>query len=148
MWRLFCFDAHAAPAAALPFSWLILVLPASSAAFVPLGHGFLPRQTSQHHQEWVLSLVHAALTEANVKPRDLDAVAYTKGPGMGGPLQTCAVVARTLSQVWNVPIVAVDHCIGREWTQRNDSHSKAQTHQAMLDARTCSFVRSLARPHL
>lgn len=80
------------------------------------GHGFLPRQTSQHHQEWVLSLVHAALTEANVKPRDLDAVAYTKGPGMGGPLQTCAVVARTLSQVWNIPIVAVNHCIGRQST--------------------------------
>lgn len=64
----------------------------------------------------MLSLVHAALTEANVKPRDLDAVAYTKGPGMGGPLQTCAVVARTLSQVWNIPIVAVNHCIGRQST--------------------------------
>jgi len=62
----------------------------------------------------LLSLVHAALTEAQCTPKDLAAVAYTKGPGMGGPLQTCAVVARTLAQVWNVPIIAVNHCIGRQ----------------------------------
>lgn len=61
-----------------------------------------------------MSLVHAALTEAQCTPKDLAAVAYTKGPGMGGPLQTCAVVARTLAQVWNVPIIAVNHCIGRQ----------------------------------
>lgn len=99
-----------------PYCALIVMHPFALFRFPPAGHGFLPRQTSQHHQEWVLSLVHAALTEANVKPRDLDAVAYTKGPGMGGPLQTCAVVARTLSQVWNIPIVAVNHCIGRQST--------------------------------
>jgi N6-L-threonylcarbamoyladenine synthase len=31
---------------------------------------------------------------------------------MGGPLVTCAVVARILSQLWRVPIVAVNHCVG------------------------------------
>lgn len=31
---------------------------------------------------------------------------------MGGPLVTCAVVARMLSQLWRVPIAAVNHCIG------------------------------------
>ena len=31
---------------------------------------------------------------------------------MGGPLVTCAVVARMLSQLWQVPIVAVNHCVG------------------------------------
>ena len=77
----------------------------------PPGSGFLPRQTSQHHQAWVLALVHAALTEARVAPKDLSAIAYTKGPGMGGPLQTCAVVCRTLAQLWRLPIIAVNHCI-------------------------------------
>jgi len=78
----------------------------------PPGSGFLPRQTSQHHQSWILALVHAALAEANIKPKDLSAIAYTKGPGMGAPLQTCAIVGRTLSQIWKIPIVAVNHCIG------------------------------------
>lgn len=35
-----------------------------------------------------------------------------QGPGMGGPLVSCAVVARMLSQLWKVPIVAVNHCVG------------------------------------
>lgn len=31
---------------------------------------------------------------------------------MGGPLATCAVVARMLSQLWRVPLVGVNHCVG------------------------------------
>ena len=35
-----------------------------------------------------------------------------QGPGMGGPLVSCAVVARMLAQLWKVPIVGVNHCVG------------------------------------
>lgn len=35
-----------------------------------------------------------------------------QGPGMGGPLVSCAVVARMLAQIWKIPIVGVNHCIG------------------------------------
>eukprot|EP00897_Mesotaenium_endlicherianum_P004727 jgi/Mesen1/4282/ME000022S03575 len=89
----------------------------------PPGHGFLPRETAQHHQQHILSLVTAALKEANITPNDLDCLCYTRGPGMGGPLQTCAVVVRVLSQacdprapgedivLWKKPIVAVNHCV-------------------------------------
>lgn len=31
---------------------------------------------------------------------------------MGGPLVSCAVVARMLAQMWKVPILAVNHCVG------------------------------------
>ena len=93
--------------------------------FVP-GSGFLPRQTSQHHQSWILSLIHAALAEAGVTPKEISAIAYTKGPGMGAPLQTCAIVTRTLSQVWKIPIIAVNHCIGRqENTSTKQFHTRA-----------------------
>jgi hypothetical protein len=34
---------------------------------------------------------------------------------MGGPLVTCAVVARTLAQLWRVPLVGVNHCVGVCW---------------------------------
>ena len=33
------------------------------------------------------------------------------GPGMGAPLVTVAVVARTIAQLWNKPIIGVNHCI-------------------------------------
>ena len=35
-----------------------------------------------------------------------------QGPGMGGPLVSCAIVARMLAQLWKVPIVGVNHCVG------------------------------------
>ena len=36
------------------------------------------------------------------------------GPGMGAPLQSVALVARTLSLLYNKPLVGVNHCIGRK----------------------------------
>ena len=78
----------------------------------PPGTGFLPRETGEHHRSHILRLTQQALAEAKVSPKDIDCLAYTKGPGMGGPLQNVAVVVRTLSQIWKKPIVAVNHCIG------------------------------------
>jgi len=43
---------------------------------------------------------------------DLDCICYTKGPGMGAPLQSVALVARTLSLLHDKPLVAVNHCVG------------------------------------
>lgn len=37
------------------------------------------------------------------------------GPGMGAPLQSVAVVARTLALMWDKPIIGVNHCVGREF---------------------------------
>lgn len=78
----------------------------------PPGTGFQPRETARHHQDNVLDLVEEAMSEAGVKPHQLSCIAFTKGPGMGAPLRSVAVVARMLSQLWNVPLVGVNHCIG------------------------------------
>lgn len=63
------------------------------------GTGFLPKETAEHHRKHVVELVRQAIKEAGIDPSELDCVCYTKGPGMGGPLRVCAVVARMLSQV-------------------------------------------------
>ncbi|XP_024381915.1 uncharacterized protein [Physcomitrium patens] len=78
----------------------------------PPGHGFLPRHTAEHHHAHVLGLVHAALKEAKLTPASIDCLTYTKGPGMGAPLQVSAIVVRILSQLWRKPIVGVNHCVG------------------------------------
>lgn len=78
----------------------------------PPGHGFLPRETAIHHREKIIHLIKQALGEAHVKPEQVDCIAYTKGPGMGGPLAVCATVARMLSLLWKVPIIGVNHCVG------------------------------------
>lgn len=49
---------------------------------------------------------------SQLKPIDIDVICFTKGPGMAPPLLTVAIVARTIAQLWNKPILGVNHCIG------------------------------------
>ncbi|KAF5749406.1 hypothetical protein HS088_TW04G01375 [Tripterygium wilfordii] len=77
----------------------------------PPGHGFLPRETAQHHLQHVIPLIKSALEAAQITPDEVDCLCYTKGPGMGAPLQVSAIVVRILSQLWKKPIVAVNHCV-------------------------------------
>lgn len=78
----------------------------------PPGLGFLPRDTAIHHQSWILQITKQSLKEAGVASRDIDVVCFTKGPGMGAPLVSVAVVARTIALLWDKPLVGVNHCIG------------------------------------
>ncbi len=77
----------------------------------PPGEGFTPRETALHHRKVVLQVLREALDEAKITPQEIDAIAFTKGPGMGAPLVSLAVVARTIAQLWNKPIIGVNHCI-------------------------------------
>ncbi|KAI9487732.1 MAG: Gcp-like domain-containing protein [Benjaminiella poitrasii] len=78
----------------------------------PPGQGFLPRDTAQHHRDCILNVTKEALKQAKITPKDIDVICYTKGPGMGGPLVSVALAARTLSLLWNKPLVGVNHCVG------------------------------------
>lgn len=77
----------------------------------PTGHGFLPKETATHHQKHVVPLIALAMSEASIKPSDLLCIGYTMGPGMGAPLRSVAVAARTISLLWDVPLVPVNHCV-------------------------------------
>jgi len=78
----------------------------------PPGEGFQPRDTALHHRNWSLKIITECLETAGVSISDLDCICYTKGPGMGAPLQSVALVARTLSLLFDKPLVDVNHCIG------------------------------------
>ncbi|XP_011859778.1 PREDICTED: probable tRNA N6-adenosine threonylcarbamoyltransferase isoform X1 [Vollenhovia emeryi] len=78
----------------------------------PPGEGFLPRETAQHHRRHILNVLQKALEDAKLTLKDVDIICYTKGPGMGAPLTVAALVARTVAQLYNKPMVAVNHCIG------------------------------------
>jgi len=45
-----------------------------------------------------------------------------QGPGMGAPLQSVALVARTLAVLFNKPLVGVNHCVGRKNVQFPKPH--------------------------
>lgn len=80
----------------------------------PQGEGFLPKETAQHHRDLIVKLTKQAFEQAKITPDQLSCVAYTMGPGMGAPLASVAVFARTVSLLWKKPLVPVNHCVARK----------------------------------
>ncbi|SCV70941.1 BQ2448_3703 [Microbotryum intermedium] len=89
----------------------------------PPGEGFLPSDTARHHKRWIVQVIDHALKAANRTMDQVDVICFTKGPGMGAPLQTVALVARTLALMYNKPLVGVNHCVGHIETGRLITHS-------------------------
>lgn len=75
------------------------------------GTGFVPSETAMHHIQNAVPLLKDLIEKTNIKLDDIDLIAFTKGPGMAGPLQVGALIARTLSVYLNKPIVPVNHCV-------------------------------------
>ena len=74
--------------------------------------GVVPELASRDHIRKTVPLIQAALKEANLKPNDIDGLAYTAGPGLIGALMVGASIGRSLAYAWNVPAVAVHHMEG------------------------------------
>lgn len=79
----------------------------------PAGTGFLPSDTARHHKEWLIRVTKEAVKRAKINSiRECSCICYTKGPGMGAPLQSVSLVARTLALLFELPLVGVNHCVG------------------------------------
>ena len=58
-----------------------------------------------------MKVINRALSEASLSIQDINLIAFSKSPGLGPILKIGAQVSRLLSQLLNIPIVAVNHCI-------------------------------------
>ena len=74
--------------------------------------GVIPEFAARKHLENLLPLVNAALSECSITGKDLDLIAVTRGPGLMGSLIVGVMTARALSQVWDVPLIGVNHLEG------------------------------------
>ncbi len=71
--------------------------------------GVVPELASRDHVRRTLPLVRRVLHAAACAPEQIDAVAYTAGPGLLGALLVGACVARSLAFAWGVPAIGVHH---------------------------------------
>lgn len=71
--------------------------------------GVVPELASRAHQENIVPVVAMALQEADVKLSDIDAIAFTQGPGLLGSLTIGTSFAKALSLATNIPLVPVHH---------------------------------------
>jgi len=74
--------------------------------------GVVPELASRDHLRRLLPLVRAALEDAVSGRDDIDAVAYTAGPGLIGALLVGAAFAASLSLAWDRPAIGIHHLEG------------------------------------
>ncbi len=71
--------------------------------------GVVPELASRAHQQKIVPTVSEALRQAGVKVSDLDAVAFTRGPGLLGSLLVGTSFAKSLAIAARIPTIDVNH---------------------------------------
>ena len=74
--------------------------------------GVVPELASRAHQQNIVPVVSQALDQAGVRPDQIDAIAYTRGPGLLGSLLVGVSFAKGLSLATGKPLVDVNHLQG------------------------------------
>ena len=74
--------------------------------------GVVPELASRDHIRRVLPLIRQTFSAAGLQLRDLDAIAYTQGPGLAGALLVGASIASALGFALEIPVLGVHHLEG------------------------------------
>jgi N6-L-threonylcarbamoyladenine synthase len=74
--------------------------------------GVVPELAARDHLERLPGLLELALQRAGAKPRDIDLIAATRGPGLAGCLLVGTGMAEGLATAWDVPLTGVNHLWG------------------------------------
>ena len=71
--------------------------------------GVVPELASRAHQQNIVPVVDQALTDAGVKPEELSAIAFTRGPGLMGALLVGTSFAKSMALALGIPLIEVNH---------------------------------------
>ncbi|MGJ8525641.1 tRNA N6-adenosine threonylcarbamoyltransferase [Halomonadaceae bacterium LMG 33818] len=74
--------------------------------------GVVPELASRDHVRRLLPLIRKVMAQAELQLEDIDAIAYTAGPGLVGALMVGACTAHGLAHSLNVPVLGVHHMEG------------------------------------
>ena len=74
--------------------------------------GVVPELASRAHQINIIPVVEMALKKARIKKNQLNAIAYTRGPGLLGSLLVGSSFSKSLSMGLKIPLIEVNHMHG------------------------------------
>ena len=74
--------------------------------------GVMPEIASRLHLENIGAVLDEALKKSDTKLEDVSAIAFTRGPGLIGALHVGLQAAKTLSLIYNIPLIPVHHLAG------------------------------------
>jgi len=110
-----------------------------SDAYQPESGGIHPREAAEHMGEAIPQVVRTAIEHAEQRAREagddentdeppIDAVAFSRGPGLGPCLRIVGTAARAVAQRFDVPLVGVNHMV---------AHLEVGRHQSGFDSPVC-----------
>lgn len=71
--------------------------------------GVVPELASRAHQKSIIPVVDEALQKANILKKDLNAIAFTRGPGLLGALLVGTSFAKSMALALELPLIEVNH---------------------------------------
>ena len=71
--------------------------------------GVVPELASRAHQHNIVPVVDKALKDAGIDKRQLDAIAFTRGPGLLGSLLVGVSFAKSFAQALDIPLIEINH---------------------------------------
>lgn len=74
--------------------------------------GVVPELASRAHQQNIVPVVDAAIKNAGIEKSQIDAVAFTRGPGLLGSLLVGVSFAKSFAQALDIPLIEVNHLQG------------------------------------
>lgn len=89
--------------------------------------GVVPELASRAHLKNIIPVVDRAIAEANIEKKDLDAIAYTRGPGLLGSLLVGSSFGKSLSLSLNIPLIEVNHMQAHLLAHFIDDNSENKT---------------------
>ena len=96
-----------------------------SDAYTPESGGIHPREAAEHMRSAIPAVVETILDESDGQ---IDAVSFSRGPGLGPCLRIVGSAARALAQTLDVPLVGVNHMV---------AHLEIGRHRSGFDAPVC-----------
>ncbi len=107
--------------------------------------GVVPELASREHLRNIVPVVREALSRANVRFADLDAVAVTEGPGLAGALLVGITYAKALSFGLGKPLISVNHLEGHIHAVLMETRGRAE---AAMELPLLALVVSGGHTHL
>jgi N6-L-threonylcarbamoyladenine synthase len=74
--------------------------------------GVVPELASRDHVRKVIPMIEEVMAVAQCVAKDIDGIAFTRGPGLVGALMVGAMVGRSIAYGWGVPALGVHHMEG------------------------------------
>ena len=71
--------------------------------------GVVPELASRAHQQNIIPVVDSAIKKAKITKSNIDAIAFTKGPGLLGSLLVGTSFAKSFSMGMNIPLIQINH---------------------------------------